>query len=360
MIQFPLTLRLLPGPVHRPAAWFIAGADPGVWLSEVAVWCVPMTDLRFFVVPESSRSRTPIGALVETPAGVAPQGVLRAQAYGRLADRLFIPADATLQPPVTEAELRAVLLHEVMLLHPSAGLIGFRSDEALSAHDLIEAPPQRAMSWDYAMPGGIDRDRLLAVEPAELPGLEDILASSRDDIGSSAPELLPEFPDESKVKTTVKWIALTPLALAAMAGVSSVEFLRALGKLLPRAARSGRPGQAGRPLSTRPGWLDGLRQWMADKAPAISQSLLNARHNELERLRQKLQADPDEGLRYAIPLRSLGSRGRAPPGARLSNAIRASTSPDYFPAAGPRTLGRSRPTWSRACPNTIAKRPTGS
>ncbi|HWE97186.1 MAG TPA: hypothetical protein VG269_24715 [Tepidisphaeraceae bacterium] len=318
MIQFPLALTLAPGPVHRPAAWFIPGADPEVWLQEVALWRVAMADLRFYVVPASSRSRDPVGVLVDLPAGVAPQGILRAQPYGRLADRFYLPSDAALQPAVTEAELNSVLLHDVMVLHPSAGLIGFGREEALRASDLIEAPPQRPMAWGLGRPGGFLRDKLLAVEATETPGFEDILASARDDIGSSAPDLLPRSPEKSRVGSAAKWIAMTPLALVAMAGLSSVEFLRALGKLLPAGRRPASQDRAGKGVPGKPGRLENLRLWFAEKAAAISKSLLESRQSELERLRQKLQADPDEGLRYAIPLRSLGTRGRAPPGGRLS------------------------------------------
>ena len=38
MISFPLTIRLASQAVHTPAAWFIPGDDPQVWLEEIARW----------------------------------------------------------------------------------------------------------------------------------------------------------------------------------------------------------------------------------------------------------------------------------------------------------------------------------
>src|SRR5690349_4031357 len=132
MISFPLTLRLAPAPVHSPTAWFIPGDDPQGWLEEILHWWgTPAAKLRFFVVPASVRDRSPIGVLVRIEGNLPPTAVLRAQPYGLLGDRLFVPVDAVLEIPVSDSELRQKLPLDLYVMHPSAGLIGFAQGEAL-------------------------------------------------------------------------------------------------------------------------------------------------------------------------------------------------------------------------------------
>src|SRR5438046_1777248 len=99
-MRFPLALRLAPAPVHAPAAWFVPGDSPAGWIDELAGWGVPMAGLRLYVVPSSVRDRRPIGVLVAPPSGAAVPNVSpRAQPYGLLAGRLYLPADALLDLP---------------------------------------------------------------------------------------------------------------------------------------------------------------------------------------------------------------------------------------------------------------------
>src|SRR3954452_25029481 len=99
-IRFPLALRLAPGPGPAPAAWFIPGDSAAGWIDELAGWGVSMAGLRLYVVPASVRDRRPIWALGAPRAGgPVPKVSPRAQAYGRLAGRLYLPVDALLEPP---------------------------------------------------------------------------------------------------------------------------------------------------------------------------------------------------------------------------------------------------------------------
>lgn len=294
---FPLSLRPAPAAVHAPAGWFIPGNDPARWLAEIARWGLPMPALRLYVLPASVRDRSAIGVLVVPPDGAAPQSVRRALPYGRLAGRLFLPVDARLDPPVSDAELRDKLLLDVQVLHPSAGLVGFQEDEALAVHDLIAPPPWRETDWGRAVAAEAPKWRLVTVEPEEVPDVGDILDLGRGDIGSEAPDDLPPAPDESKLKDLKD--------AAARAGRPGLKIIKWLASHAPAGASG-------------PTWANQLGEWANRKLSQISSGLEAARLKELHRLQNLLNTNPDEGLRHAIPLRSLGTRGRAPPGSRLT------------------------------------------
>src|SRR5258708_2359795 len=82
------------------AAWFIPGADPAAWLSELSRWQVPLADLTLRIVPVSRGDRRPSGVLVTAAHGAQPRTSARCQPYSRIASRLYLPIDACLDPEV--------------------------------------------------------------------------------------------------------------------------------------------------------------------------------------------------------------------------------------------------------------------
>lgn len=307
-IPFPLALTPSTAAVHRPAGWFVGGADPAAWLDEIAGWGVPMTGLRLYVVPIGVRDRRPAGVLITAPDGATPTTSPRAQPYGRLAGRLYLPADARLDPPASDAELREKLVWPVQLLHPAAGLVGFADEDALRASDLLAAPEVRDVPWDRAAAGVAPPPRLTSVEPEEVPSIAAIFGGDegRGDIGTEPAAGLPRTPDESPVKDALS-------DAASKAGRPPLKFLKWLAD---RAPGGGKPDKSGQGQGGG-GWRSKLGAWASGKLGTMSQGMHDARMRELQRLQDLLAKDPDRGLRYAIPLKDGGTRGTAPPGASL-------------------------------------------
>jgi tetratricopeptide (TPR) repeat protein len=277
-----LRLKRASPPAHAPAAWFIPGDSADEWLAELARWEVPVAQMRLYVVPRSIADRAAAGVLVIPLPGVKPTRTGRAVAYGSVGGRVFIPLDATLSPPVADAEIRAAMPLNLYVLHPTIGLVGFSTDEGHAADDLLEPPARREGDWDRARQGGSDVPRLVSVEPEQTPSLVGVIEAGRDDIGREAPDSLPPAEDESTIAEMMSRAAMPPLKLLGM---------------LPM--------------------FGGRAAWATGKLSGISKALNEARFRELERLRKMLENDPDEGLRHAIPLRDVGTRGRATPGWRL-------------------------------------------
>lgn len=326
MIEFSLTLRWTEASRHSTAAWFIPGADARVWLDEIARWEIPLSDLRLFPVPASIRDRKIIGVLGEM-GSAKPASVLCGQPYGRLAGRLYLPTHSNLYPPVTDAELTVALPMAAYAFHPVAGLVGFTADEALNVGELLKLPPPIKSDWSRARRAKSLSDRLISVSATPVPAVEDLLLAGRGDIGSEATDELPPSADESIAKKASVALLLPPLGLIALLGIPPAMFAEWIGRARKKLKtsqphKSGTQPKAGAPakvqkVKRQSNWMSGFQQWTAAAYSVLSKSLLDARSRELRRLQELLRNNPDEGLRYAIPLDGQGSRGIARPGWRL-------------------------------------------
>ena len=298
MASFSLNLLRTEAPIGRACAWLIPGSDANDWLNEIAAWSIPMQSMQLFVLPRSKIDPRVAGVLVVIPQGVQPSATPSALPYRLLADRLYLPVDAVIDVPVAEHELRDKLLWPVNVLHPTIGLVGFALEDTLRVDQLLTQPPRRAARWDRAIPPPPDLPRLLSVEPERPDTLEAVLEATRDDIGSESPQQLPTAPEESSSRKLMN-----------QAGLSFLQAMQWLSRQMPGGKRP--PGQA-------PAAPSAFSQWIARNIQALSKALEAARNRELNRLLRMLESNPDEGLRFALPLSALdSSRGRVPPGWQL-------------------------------------------
>jgi tetratricopeptide (TPR) repeat protein len=304
-IQLPLTLRprraAAPGTAE---AWFIPGADPRIWLDEICRWGVATQPLRLLVVPRSRGDRRAAGVLVIAPAQLVGKIATSPlpEAYVRVGETIYIPATTVLHPPTSDAELREMLRLEVNLLHPSIGLIGCAADELLHVADLLQAPQASAVEWGLAVPGIAAEANLRSVRPSSVPTVDEFFEQSRDDIGSDNPNDLPKLPQETMFKAILSNVLI--------GGLSAMQWLsNHLG------AAIGGGGVAG---GTAGGAAGAFGNWLSEKLSALRKGLEEARGREMSRLMHLLRTNPDEGLRYALPLNAPNSgRGVGQPGARL-------------------------------------------
>jgi tetratricopeptide (TPR) repeat protein len=260
----------------------IPGNDPSAWLREMSAWEIPLARLRLLILPKSLSDRQASGVLVlfdgEDPSAmnIAPTAV----PYFAIARRLFIPVDAQLFPEISAAELHRILIHEINVLHPSAGLIGFSAGDIRRVADLIQAPIRRAETWNAAKAGAQTAPRLLSVESDSPPTLAEIMDSGREDIGSLGDATRKEFESPPQENFASKITGPLMRLLEWMTGKIS----------------------AGKSAASR----------------GISEKLEQARRGELNRLLEMLEKNPDQGLQYAIPLNSPAMRGLAQPTGKLA------------------------------------------
>ncbi|HEV2294126.1 MAG TPA: hypothetical protein VGR35_09730 [Tepidisphaeraceae bacterium] len=327
LIRLPLQLRPAPRESAEPAtaSYFIPGGKPELWLHELCAWGVTLDGVELLVIPVSSREPAPLGLFVMLPEvegmRVSPSAI--AQPYRKVGERLYVPADILPHPPMTDAELRTWLLWDVQVLHPTVGMIGCSRGELRHVADLLSGPPAGAVDWDRAEPGAAVEARVRSVRVDSPPAIDRFLDESQDGIGSTRPQELPPLPNESPLART-----------AAKSAAAAFGTLRKLTKLFGGAGRAAPParprgGQSGKPVPIRFGggtsggsgfgWVRRLHEWAKERHEALTRGLQEARQRELTRLMKMLESDPDQGLRYALPLHETGShRGRGRRGDALT------------------------------------------
>ena len=295
------------------------GDDVGLWTAEWFRWNLPQTEWRVAVLPGW-------GVLTIVPPKQTPAVTPRAVPLGRIGSRWYLPLHAEILPAVTAAELEALLPADfaAAVFHPARGLLAIETQELRSVSELLDAPPFCAEDWTAAQPGEALHDRLISVQPAALPSLEQVLQSGRGDIGSQSSEIKslpprPKEPGEGLLDQAKRGIGKTFYgAVAGLAGMlGSAIPSGGFGQARSAGALSGRGGDGGG--AAGPGWLESLANWAAQRLQGISQELEDQRNREIKRLMHLLQNNPDEGLKFALPFGGGEHRGLAAPSGSLGS-----------------------------------------
>jgi tetratricopeptide (TPR) repeat protein len=140
---------------------------------------------------------------------------------------------------------------------------------------------------------------LTSVEASIQIDIAEMLDSARGDIGTEplAADALPPSPAEPQGGLLSKLSQQGEAMLASLAEM--------LHRLAPK-------------IASGPTWVDKLREW-ADQVRANQMHSLDAvRNREILRLMHLLEKDPDQGLRFALPLTGDPHRGRGTPGGLLN------------------------------------------
>lgn len=328
MIRAALELRYSPHVLRPAAAWFVASSDPRDWLAEgtrcfvssIGHAAVAQSRMRFLPIPSSPQRRDPGGALIipGTDAAIEIPQVGRSSRclpYGQLGGRLFLPVESRLDPEVSDDELRGLLSDRLSYVwHPAAGLVAVETDDLLSMADLIHVDPPQRRQWDQARPGERLPSRLVGLAPLNSLATETVLRMGQDDIGSESDQIseLPRTSDEPKpgLNNAVQRAALNILA----SGLQGLSFVR---NLIP-AQSGGASAGSGRQTASGSSGLERLTNWAQQQIGHLNQALLSEREKEIRRLIHLLQTEPDQGLKYALPLGGDAQRGTASPGHRLT------------------------------------------
>lgn len=292
----PLHIRHDPACDAQAAAWFLPGNAADRWLEELSRCGLAILETRLFLVPRSLNDRTPAGVLVVPSTTARPSKTPAGMPCQLIAERLFIPADAALEPPVAESELRRLSMLPVLFFHPVLGLSGFEVESTLRVNDFLERPADLQSSWNAARPGAQALPNLSIVIISEPPSFDTIFGEAEDEIGSDPHAELPPAPDEPKQ---------TPLSR----GRRGLRRIVATGisRVMNHVPES----------ASQRTWINDLEDWAKRQLQAVSDDLDRLRSKELHRLLRLLETDPEAGLRHAIPLNNFAHRGKVPPGAQL-------------------------------------------
>ena len=300
MIEVDVKLRYTDHARHSACAVLLAGDDAQLWVRWLDAADVPLEDVRLLPLSDPEQGHRVIGAICPLPQHLINSLEGQFPHYGTIAGRLFVPIESSFDPPLTDSDWNDLLPSDRSLFvwHPQLGLIRFETEQQLAAADLFCSPASGSTDWSCADPGTALRARLHSLQAEELPSFEQVMRQGQADIGSKEDQRsqLPRSEREPP-KYTLGEMLFAPLRPFA-------SLAHWFMKQIPE-----RPG--GSELLLRfELWLERLTQ--------MTPQILREREREIHRLLEKLKRDPDEGLKYALPMSGLPGRGVAPPGSRLT------------------------------------------
>ena len=290
MRKFPISLthRATSASVSAVEAWLLPGDEVEAWVRALCASGLPNLESQpLFLVPESRHSSAAAGLFVPLVQG-GIEAPARALPYALEGGRIYVPQEAALRYPLTEAEFASHFLHDYVVLHPTIGVIAFDQAEALTLPELLDPPSPSLSLWNRAHPGLPAEPDKLTISVVEPP--PELILQDRGDIGSKMPDQLPGYPNEPKDNVL-------------KAGERAL--LRSIRNLTNKAPEGKSPD---------PTWVDRLGGWAQDRLD----QLRDKQQREIDRLLNLLEHNPDEGLRFALPIGGgAGGRGAAPPGDQL-------------------------------------------
>lgn len=299
-------------------AVFIAGSTAAAWLREIDSWQIPYGQLQCYVVPESIRSIKPAGLFVIVSA-TGNKAMQQLPAYTAVTGRLYIPASAALYPAVTKSELEKILLWKVQFFHPTIGLVGFEPEDRIDLLQLIQLPVVLENRWQSA-PAAITVSPLQSIR-VQRDEVQDLLESFKKEIGVKPIEEIPGKPAPAAQAAKMAGNRILYYLLAAIMFIPMVlgTLIALLVNLLPKSNSPSAP-----PASYRsPSWLEGFLGNITERTTTwikkTMEELQKERDSEINRLMNLFETDPDEALKYAIPLSSMyQGRGTTDEGSKLT------------------------------------------
>ncbi|MFT5469266.1 MAG: tetratricopeptide (TPR) repeat protein [Verrucomicrobiales bacterium] len=290
MLEFRISLTHSPprSPRRQISAWILPGGDVESWVRTLCVSGLPNLEAQpLFVLPESRSSSAAAGLFVPHDS-IEIRPPARALGYALEGNRIFIPVESQLRYPLTEAEFASHFLHDYVVFHPAIGLVGFDASDALTLPELLARPKSGTALWNRAhvgLPPEPDKIIISVIGPPT-----DVIAESQDDIGSKPQDQLPGYAGEPK---------------DSVFRAGQRKILNSIRNFADRAPEGKTSG---------PTWVDKLGGWARSKL----EKLRDRQQREVDRLLSLLETNPDEGLRFALPIGGAdGGRGLADPGANL-------------------------------------------
>jgi tetratricopeptide (TPR) repeat protein len=226
------------------------------------------------------------GFLLKLGRGVEPPpGPIRLR---KLAENLYLPADADLVPALLDDEARGLTRNRGLIFLPGGKVLGFAPADHLPLSSLVRAERRDPSAWQPfpSRPERAERLVEIAFQEPELTG-DDFLdqAVEPTEIGSEGPPRPEEVGPASTLAGRAAVVAGKGLiGLGAMLGIKSLADLGAK-------------------------WINQA----VERVPRLTEAILGKQEGALrELLRQFREGYIDAALRHALPLGGSGERGGTP------------------------------------------------
>ena len=295
------------------------------------VWIAQHLQGVFIEVGRAGSKATLKGILgIVEPAGVLPmRSVALPKSMG--STRLWIPSQSEIVPMPVPSEWPLLISGESrwLIWHPVFGLLSVDPMSRIGIESLIMPLLCPSGGWQLAVEGTAYPERLLRVDAPPPPTIEQWLEQSGDGLGDRKGDLLtlPPSRKEQLGKPIENLAAKTRSAVGKAVSwmvdkVANVSKNK-LNKPLPdnengASARDARQSTARRRNASSTGqWIQSIRDWAKRNMDQWNETLEARRNAAVNRLLEMLDKNPEEGLRYAIPMKDDPSRGLSAPGGDL-------------------------------------------
>ena len=325
VVRFQLQETPAPEKDPGPRGWFVPGSDSTYWIEALVAQSrsVPM---RYFIAPHSIRDQRPDG-LICLPRGGGPTtrtdrdvertvrqlgAIQLRQLQTTMGVELWIPAAGSLYPnvPVQLPAISDSQEQRVLVWLPNCGLLGLEPTDAIEPSRFFLTPKDpnlhAEIRWTSPPLGVVVGERIVSIGYRTPPALEDVFQQEEIDIGGSplGEGGLYSPSDGTKLAMSQnkfkEWLLEK---LEAMAGKTNGNEKRMPGEA-SSSSRSQTPTSSSKASQSGTGlgaMIQGLSLQMYNY---LSKSLASKRHEQIEKLLQMMKDDPDNALKYAIPLSS--------------------------------------------------------
>ena len=279
-------------------AAFIPGTSPKEWLAVLQGFNVQLSELECYIIPISKSDITANGLFVVFPNINFTQDLELLFPYQKINDDFFIPVQSELYPLINDEEWKEILFYDRNFFHPTLGLIGFNLFDAVNWNHLISFPDLSDKKWSVAEKGNTPFPILNKINIL-LPPQEDIIQTLGEGIEKKSLNDLPKDKNaDNSDETFFEKLARKSLEK----GLEGTNNLR------------NNFGSASGGNGMFENMLSGLEGWMQSNLNDLEKK----RNDEIDRLLDLFENDPEEALKYALPLdNKYESRGQAPPSGSL-------------------------------------------
>jgi hypothetical protein len=270
---------------HLPKrAFSIRGNNAMTWLVELQKLSLNLTQVKCFPLPDLSPNSI-WGCLVILKTDIAPT-ITKHQWYQCFEDRFFIPEYADFLPRINREDLNHILQTEYCVYHPEFGFVELK--EEFNPKNLIKLPQEKSCYVFVPAPSSFI--------PTTVKRMS-IVALDEEDTISNLEEKFPKKEPMPHAPLDV-W-----------------EKIKLFGYKKLLGAKGSAPSKIN--VSENPSYFSAMWQKMFPKNPQFLENMLTdfqdleeRNMKQVDKLLDMLKNDPDQALKYAIPIDNEGvSRG---------------------------------------------------
>lgn len=291
-----------PTPQYAAAqAAFLSGDSAHNWLAELSRLGVSATAIDGYLLPESAQSLRAAGLFVVFKKAQSIDSEQLKSPYVCVSEGLYIPLSTQLFPQVNDAEFKRLLIWDVQVFHPHIGFVGFKKADKIDFTRLISLSKPSETEWHYAQTGMPFRPSLTAILMKPV-SFQDVLTAINDTVDRKP---LSDMPKDAEEPTELEKLLDDMKRGLLKGGLSALD---KLGGMFPNT-EGGNSGGSGDPSLGQQ-----FQNWLQTQLNDLEKK----RNDELNRLLNLFDKDPNEALKYALPLNNpYFNRGEAPPSSAL-------------------------------------------